>query len=42
MPAFANLAAPAPFQRFVNDQINANTCWDKSLDNEQQELAAHG
>ena len=42
MPSFADLAAPPPLQRFVNDQIHARSGWHKGLDNEQEELATHG
>lgn len=42
MAAFADLAAPAPFERLVNDQLDAGSDWDKGLDDEQEQLAAHG
>ena len=38
MPTFADLAAPAPFERFINHYIDSSACWDKGLDNEKQEL----
>jgi hypothetical protein len=41
MPSFADLAAPPPFQRFVNHQIHAGSGWHKRLDDEQEQLAAH-
>jgi hypothetical protein len=40
-PRRLDLAAPAPLQRFVNDQIHARTGWHKGLDNEEEELATH-
>ena len=41
MPSFADLAAPASFERFINHQIDTSACWDKGLDNEKQELVTH-
>ena len=41
MASLANLAAPASFQRFIDDQIHAGFGWHKGLDNEQKELATH-
>jgi hypothetical protein len=41
MPAFADLATPAPFQRFINDQIPAFSGWHKRLDDQQEQLATH-
>jgi hypothetical protein len=31
MPTFANLGSPAPFQRFVDHDIDAASCLDKCL-----------
>jgi hypothetical protein len=42
MAAFADLAAPAPFERLVNDQLYAGSGWHKRLDDEQEQLAVHG
>ena len=41
MPAFADLAAPASFQRFIDHQIHAGSGWHKGGDNEKQEVATH-
>jgi len=41
MPAFADLAAEASFQRFIDDQIHAGSGWHKGLDDQQEQLATH-
>ncbi len=41
MSPFADLAAPPPLQRFINDQIHTGADWHKGLDDEQEQLATH-
>lgn len=41
MAALADLAAPAPFQRFIDHQVHAGFCRDKGLDDQQEQLATH-
>ncbi|GHO80089.1 hypothetical protein KSD_78600 [Ktedonobacter sp. SOSP1-85] len=42
MPSFADLAAPPSFECFVDYQIDTRSDWHKGLDDEQEQLAAHG
>jgi hypothetical protein len=42
MPWFADLAAPASLQRFVNHQIHAGAGWHKGLDEDQEQLPTDG
>jgi hypothetical protein len=39
MAALADLAAPAPFQRFIDHQVHAGSCRDKGFDDQQEQLA---
>lgn len=41
MSSCADLAPPAPLQRFIDHQIDAGSYWHKGFDNEQEELAAY-
>jgi len=41
MPTFADLAAPASFQGFVNDDLHAPTGSDKAADHDLQQASAH-
>ncbi len=41
MTSFAVLAAPAPFQRFVDDQVHTGPGWHKRLNDQQEQLPAH-
>src|SRR6266568_3553392 len=38
MPTFANLGSPTPFQRFVDHDIDAASCLDKALYDEEEQL----
>src|SRR5258707_15188097 len=38
-PRRLDLVAPAPLQRFINDEIHTDPCWHKAPDDEQDQLA---
>ncbi len=42
MPTFADLAAPAPLQRFIDDQFQRGACLDEGFYNAGEQLTAHG